>query len=33
MARVTTRQRQPMKPDRREGFMGGDGQLHPVVMA
>jgi hypothetical protein len=27
MARRTTRQRQPMKPDRRESLMGGDGMI------
>jgi len=30
-ARRITRQRQAMKPDRREGFMGGDGRVHPHV--
>jgi len=29
-ARRITRQRQAMKPDRREGFMGGDGRVHPL---
>jgi len=29
-ARRITRQRQAMKPDRSEGFMDGDGRVHPL---